>query len=222
MLKVQNLSREFVRNGEQFFAVKAANFHVKKGEMAAVIGQSGSGKSTLFHMIAGMIRATEGSVEFMGRDITKISSSEYTKLRGTDIGYIMQGQNLLQNLTVIENIFLPVSMNKIEKKNHTNADIMRLLDIFGLSHLSNDYPENLSGGEQRRVSIARAFAQNPKLVIADEPTSNLDPENAKIIMDSFKKLTDQGTTVLVSTHNMDFVSYADRCFEMSKGVLTER
>ena len=222
MLKVQNLSREFVRNGEQFFAVKAANFHVKKGEMAAVIGQSGSGKSTLFHMIAGMIRATEGFVEFMGRDITKISSSEYTKLRGTDIGYIMQGQNLLQNLTVIENIFLPVSMNKIEIKNHTNADIMRLLDIFGLSHLSNDYPENLSGGEQRRVSIARAFAQNPKLVIADEPTSNLDPENAKIIMDSFKKLTDQGTTVLVSTHNMDFVSYADRCFEMSKGVLTER
>lgn len=220
MLKVHNLSREFVRNGEKFLAVNSVNFHIKKGEMAAFIGQSGSGKSTLFHMITGMIRATDGTVEIMGRDVTKISPAEFTRLRGTDIGYIMQGQNLLQNLTVRENIYLPVSMNPDNK--NAQKDIEQLLETFGLSHMSDEYPENLSGGEQRRVSIARAFVQNPKLVIADEPTSNLDPENAKIIMKSFKKLSDQGTTVLISTHNLDFVSYADRCFEMVKGILTEK
>lgn len=220
MLKVHNLSREFVRNGEKFLAVNGVSFHIKKGEMAAFIGQSGSGKSTLFHMITGMIRATEGTVEIMGRDVTKISSAEFARLRGTDIGYIMQGQNLLQNLTVRENIYLPVSMNPDNERG--KKDIEQLLETFGLSHMADEYPENLSGGEQRRVSIARAFVQNPKLVIADEPTSNLDPENAKIIMESFKKLSDQGTTVLISTHNLDFISYADRCFEMTKGVLAEK
>lgn len=220
MLKVHNLSREFVRNGEKFLAVNGVSFHIKKGEMAAFIGQSGSGKSTLFHMITGMIRATEGTVEIMGRDVTKISSAEFARLRGTDIGYIMQGQNLLQNLTVRENIYLPVSMNPDNERG--KKDIERLLETFGLSHMADEYPENLSGGEQRRVSIARAFVQNPNLVIADEPTSNLDPENAKIIMESFKKLSDQGATVLISTHNLDFISYADRCFEMTKGVLSEK
>lgn len=220
MLKVHNLSREFVRNGEKFLAVNDVSFHIKKGEMAAFIGQSGSGKSTLFHMITGMIRATEGTVEIMGRDVTKISSAEFARLRGTDIGYIMQGQNLLQNLTVRENIYLPVSMNPDNERG--KKDIERLLETFGLAHMADEYPENLSGGEQRRVSIARAFVQNPNLVIADEPTSNLDPENAKIIMESFKKLSDQGATVLISTHNLDFISYADRCFEMTKGVLSEK
>lgn len=218
MLKVVNLSREFKRNGEKFLAVDGAAFHVHEGEMAAVIGQSGSGKSTLFHMISGMIRPTEGEIFIQGKDVSKMTDAEITRLRGTDVGYIMQGQNLLQNLTVLENIYLPSSMNK----NHTDMDVEELLETFGLTHLANEYPENLSGGEQRRVSIARSFVQNPKLVIADEPTSNLDPENAKIIMEFFKKIAEKGTTVLVSTHNMDFVNYADRCFEMQQGHLTER
>lgn len=147
-----------------------------------------------------------------------MTDAEITRLRGTDVGYIMQGQNLLQNLTVLENIYLPSSMNK----NDTDIDVGKLLETFGLSHLAAEYPENLSGGEQRRVSVARSFVQNPKLVIADEPTSNLAPENAKIIMEFFKQIAEKGTTVLVSTHNMDSVNYADRCFEMRQGHLVER
>lgn len=218
MLKVVNLSREFKRNGKKFLAVDGADFQVHEGEMAAVIGQSGSGKSTLFHMISGMIRPTEGEIFIQGKDVVKMTDAEITRLRGTDVGYIMQGQNLLQNLTVLENIYLPSSMNK----NDTNIDVGKLLETFGLSHLADEYPENLSGGEQRRVSVARSFVQNPMLVIADEPTSNLDPENAKIIMEFFKQIAEKGTTVLVSTHNMDFVNYADRCFEMRQGHLAER
>lgn len=174
----------------------------------------------MFHLISGMIRPTEGTIRFLGRDVTKMSVSEITRLRGTDMGYIMQGQNLLQNLTVMENIYLPVSMNKRMK--NADFDIQELLDTFGLSHLAEEYPENLSGGEQRRVSIARSFVQKPQLVIADEPTSNLDPENTKIIMEYFRKMSESGTTVLVSTHNMDFVNYADRCLEMDKGHLKEK
>ena len=220
MLQVENLSREFVRGGMRFPAVDHVSFQADKGELLVVIGQSGSGKSTLFHLISGMIRPTEGTIRFLGRDVTKMSVSEITRLRGTDMGYIMQGQNLLQNLTVMENIYLPVSMNKRMK--NADFDIQELLDTFGLSHLAEEYPENLSGGEQRRVSIARSFVQKPQLVIADEPTSNLDPENTKIIMEYFRKMSESGTTVLVSTHNMDFVNYADRCLEMDKGHLKEK
>lgn len=218
MLKVEKLSREFKRNGEKFLAVDGVDFQIHEGEMAAVIGQSGSGKSTLFHMISGMIRPTKGSIQIQGKDVVNMTNAEFTRLRGTDVGYIMQGQNLLQNLTVLENIYLPISMNR----NETDTNVEELLETFGLSHLASEYPENLSGGEQRRVSIARAFVQKPKIVIADEPTSNLDPENAKIIMEFFKKIAAEETTVLVSTHNMDFVSYVDRCFEMCHGHLTER
>ena len=220
MLQVENLSREFVRGGKRFPAVDHVSFQADTGELLVVIGQSGSGKSTLFHLISGMIRPTEGTIRFLGRDVTKMSVSEITRLRGTDMGYIMQGQNLLQNLTVMENIYLPVSMNKRMK--NADFDIQELLDTFGLSHLAEEYPENLSGGEQRRVSIARSFVQKPQLVIADEPTSNLDPENTKIIMEYFRKMSESGTTVLVSTHNMDFVNYADRCLEMDKGHLKEK
>ena len=220
MLQVENLSRECVRGGKRVPAVDHVSFQADKGELLVVIGQSGSGKSTLFHLISGMIRPTEGTIRFLGRDVTKMSVSEITRLRGTDMGYIMQGQNLLQNLTVMENIYLPVSMNKRMK--NADFDIQELLDTFGLSHLAEEYPENLSGGEQRRVSIARSFVQKPQLVIADEPTSNLDPENTKIIMEYFRKMSESGTTVLVSTHNMDFVNYADRCLEMDKGHLKEK
>lgn len=219
ILRTENLSREFMRAGKKFAAVDQVSFSVKQGEMIAVTGQSGSGKSTLFHLISGMIRPTAGEIYLFEKSVKEMSGAEITELRGTRLGYIMQGQNLLQNLTVLENICLPASMSKSEKS--TEEEVNALLETFGLAKLAEEYPENLSGGEQRRVSIARAFVQKPELVIADEPTSNLDPENAKIIMDFFRKMTDNGITVFVSTHNMDFASYADRCLKMEKGRLTE-
>lgn len=215
ILEVEHLCREFMRGKQTFLAVSDVSFQIEKGEMVVLTGQSGSGKSTLFHMLTGMIQPTRGKITLFEQDLSKLKPAQISNLRGSDLGYIMQGQNLLQNLTVMENILLPFSLRKGKIVNRT--EINDLLELLGLTHLQNEYPANLSGGEQRRVSIARTFAQNPKLVIADEPTSNLDPENARIIMEYFKQKVEEGTSVLVSTHNMEFVNYANRCLQMEHG-----
>ena len=137
-----------------------------------------------------------------------------------DLGYIMQGQNLLQNLTVMENILLPLSLGKNRKPDKER--ITYLTELLGIQNMLSEYPANLSGGEQRRVSIARTFTQNPKLVVADEPTSSLDMENSEIIMKYFQKMAKEGTTILVSTHDREFANYADRCLWMKKGKLEKR
>ena len=144
---------------------------------------------------------------------------ELSELRRGDLGYIMQGQNLLPNLTVTENIMLPVSVGK--KKRQPKEDMGNLVELLGIQDMMSEYPYNLSGGEQRRVAIARAFYQQPKLVIADEPTSSLDAENSEIIMKYFKKMVADGVAILVSTHDRDFMNYADKCYWMKKGELTK-
>ncbi len=218
MLKTEHLYREFKRGKEKFYAVNDLNIEIKKGELITVIGHSGGGKSTFFHMLTGMIRPTSGSILFEGKDLAKISPAEFSKLRGTKIAYIMQGQNLLPNFTVLENVCLPSSLNKLPVD---KEKAMKLLSQFGVEQFAMEYPGKLSGGEQRRVAIARAFMQDPHLVIADEPTSSLDPENSKIIMEFFRKVSREGVTVLISTHDVEFVEYADRCFHMEKGTLRE-
>ena len=153
-------------------------------------------------------------------EIEKMNDRQLSVLRGGDLGYIMQGQNLLQNLTVMENILLPLSLGKNRKPDKER--ITYLTELLGIQNMLSEYPTNLSGGEQRRVSIARTFAQNPKLVVADEPTSSLDMENSEIIMKYFQKMAKEGTTILVSTHDREFANYADRCLWMKKGKLEKR
>ena len=153
-------------------------------------------------------------------EIEKMNDRQLSVLRGGDLGYIMQGQNLLQNLTIMENILLPLSLGKNRKPDKER--ITYLTELLGIQNMLSEYPANLSGGEQRRVSIARTFAQNPKLVVADEPTSSLDMENSEIIMKYFQKMAKEGTTILVSTHDREFVNYADRCLWMKKGKLEKR
>lgn len=218
ILEVKNLTREFCRNDIRFSAVDHVDFEVVPGKLTAIIGQSGSGKSTLFHLISGMIQPTEGEIKILGQDVAKMNESQKATLRGTDLAYIMQGHNLLHNFTVLENLYMPSSLNgKTVSKEMAES----LMTEFGIANLCEEYPANLSGGEQRRVAIARAFMQSPKLVIADEPTSNLDPENSHVIMVFFKKMTEKGITVLVSTHDMDFVDYADVCYRMKNGQLMQ-
>lgn len=149
-----------------------------------------------------------------------MNDRQLSVLRGGDLGYIMQGQNLLQNLTVMENILLPLSLGKNRKPDKER--ITYLTELLGIQNMLSEYPANLSGGEQRRVSIARTFAQNPKLVVADEPTSSLDMENSEIIMKYFQKMAKEGTTILVSTHDREFANYTDRCLWMKKGKLEKR
>ena len=180
IVKTENLSREFVRGKNQFYAVDHVNLEVEEKELVAIMGQSGSGKSTLFHMLTGILKPTEGKITVLDHEIEKMNDRQLSVLRGGDLGYIMQGQNLLQNLTVMENILLPLSLGKNRKPDKER--ITYLTELLGIQNMLSEYPANLSGGEQRRVSIARTFAQNPKLVVADEPTSSLDMENSEIIM----------------------------------------
>lgn len=219
ILKTENLSREFVRGDRRFYAVNQVNMEIDENELSIIMGQSGSGKSTLFHMLTGILKPTEGSIELMGQKVENMTEVQLSELRGGDLGYIMQGQNLLPNLTVAENIMLPVSMGKMKRK--PKEDMEKLVELLGIQDMTSEYPYNLSGGEQRRVAIARAFYQQPKLVIADEPTSSLDVENSEIIMKYFKKMAADGIAILVSTHDREFINYADQCYWMKKGKLTK-
>ena len=210
IVKTENLSREFVRGKNQFYAVDHVNLEVEEKELVAIMGQSGSGKSTLFHMLTGILKPTEGKITVLDHEIEKMNDRQLSVLRGGDLGYIMQGQNLLQNLTVMENILLPLSLGKNRKPDKER--ITYLTELLGIQNMLSEYPANLSGGEQRRVAIARTFAQNPKLVVADGP----------IIMKYFQKMAKEGTTILVSTHDREFANYADRCLWMKKGKLEKR
>ncbi len=220
IVKAENLSRIFLRGKSSFYAVDHVNLKVEEKELVTIMGQSGSGKSTLFHMLTGILKPTEGNISILGRQIDKMPDKELSMLRGSELGYIMQGQNLLQNLTVWENILLPVSLGK--KRKIDQERVIYLTDLLGISELLREYPANLSGGEQRRVSIARTFVLNPQIVIADEPTSSLDMENSEIIMRYFQKMSGEGTTILVSTHDKEFANYADRCLWMEKGKLSQK
>ena len=200
IVKTENLSREFVRGKNQFYAVDHVN--VEEKELVAIMGQSGSGKSTLFHMLTGILKPTEGKITVLDHEIEKMNDRQLSVLRGGDLGYIMQGQNLLQNLTVMENILLPLSLGKNRKPDKER--ITYLTELLGIQNMLSEYPANLSGGEQRRVSIARTFTQNPKLVVADEPTSSLDMENSEIIMKYFQKKERQSWSV-PTTENLQIM-----------------
>lgn len=216
MLVVENLYRGYERkNKDKFNAVEDVSFSLKKGTLAGITGPSGSGKSTLFHLISGLTSPTKGRIYLNQRSIDNLSQKELAKIRNEEIGYIMQGTNLIQNLTIIENICLPIAFsNRVENPYERG---MELLEEFGLKGMEKEYPSSLSGGEQKRVSIARTFAQCPELVIADEPTSNLDEENVAIIMKFFRKMCNKGMTILFSTHEKELLSFADESFEMNKG-----
>lgn len=216
MLIVENLYRGYERkNKNKFNAVEDVSFSLKKGTLTGITGPSGSGKSTLFHLITGLVNPSGGNIYLNERNISNLSQNELAQIRNEEIGYIMQGTNLIQNLTIIENICLPIAFsNKVENPYEIGIE---LLEEFGLKGMENEYPSSLSGGEQKRVSIARTFAQSPALVIADEPTSNLDEENVAIIMKFFKKMCNKGMTILFSTHEKELLSFADKSFKMNKG-----
>lgn len=216
ILEVKNLYREYERkNKTKFNAVEDISFSLKKGSLTGITGPSGSGKSTLFHLLSGLVKPTSGDIILNDRSICELNENELSHMRNSEIGYIMQGANLIPNLTIIENICLPMAFSS--KENNTLERGRKLLKEFGLENMENEFPANISGGEQKRVSIARTFAQNPSLIIADEPTSNLDDENSIIIMEFFKKMCNEGMTILFSTHEKELLSYADRVLTISKG-----
>lgn len=217
MIKVENLTKKFTRNGRDFDAVRNVSLEVKKGEFAAIIGHSGSGKTTLFNMIAGLIAPLSGKIYIDGSEITAMAENEKAVFRNQNMGYVLQGQSLLNNFTILDNICMPAYLSSNSKEFRERA--LELLKQIGLEEFSKEYPSNLSGGEIRRVSIVRAMLNQPKVILADEPTSNLDPENSHTVMQMLKDISAQGTTVILSTHELEYLSYVDTVFKMNQGKL---
>ena len=222
-LCAKGAARQYFRNSKGsnvFYAVESTDLELEGGSLTAVLGRSGSGKSTLLNMMAGLLKPTLGTVELDGTDIYALSDAERSRLRNERFGIIPQGQTALLSLTVMENVLLPVEMyggDVLGRKNKA----LELLTKLGIERLSGVYPADLSGGEMRRLAIARALINDPSVILADEPTGDLDDENTAEVLGILRSLADKGAAVLLVTHENDAVSYADRVFRMAEGRLSE-
>ncbi len=219
-LTLNNLTKEFKRGDTSFKAVNDVSLSVEPGDFVCIIGRSGSGKSTLLNMVSGLLTPTSGSIEVDGQYILSLSDREASRYRNSKVGYVLQGQSALANLTVLDNVRLPRYFDK--RDNDDVEEALRLLKKVGIEHLAGAYPRQLSGGELKRVSIARALINNPDYLIADEPTSDVDAQTTAEILELIKSITQKGTAVLVVTHELDMLEYGNRTLVMEAGVLTER
>lgn len=217
MLKIKELTKTFSRQNRSFEAVDHVDFSINGGEMVVLTGPSGCGKSTFFHLICGITKADSGTILFDREDISSYTDKQWAQLRATKISYILQGDSLLPNFTVLENICLPHQLCGNTAELEVRA--MEMLKAFGLEAMANDYPSNLSGGERRRVAIIRAFVHEPKLVVADEPTSDLDEENTSMIIHFFQQQAKQGKAILISTHDLSCFRPGMIRYKMEQGVM---
>jgi len=204
---------------EQLTILHALDLHIKRGQFVSVIGPSGSGKSTLLGLIAGLDSPTSGQILLDGRDITSMSEDELAEYRGGLLGFIFQSFHLIPSLTAYENILIPMEIMGVSR---ARERAQALLDEVGLHDRGHHYPSQLSGGEQQRVAIARAFANDPRILLADEPTGNLDSKNGAHIFDLLLKLNrERGTTLLLVTHDHQLADLADRKISLSDGRIVE-
>ena len=221
MLELRNIGMKF-KSGESFIEVlKDINFSIDVGQSIALVGPSGSGKSTLLQIAALLEQPTSGSVIINGIDTNEISDEERTKLRRENLGFVYQFHNLLPEFSALENVMIPQILRKIPKK-EAEKRARELLDQVELSHRMHQNPKKLSGGEQQRVAIARALANNPNIIIADEPTGNLDPKNSEIVFNLLLDLIRKNNmSVFMATHNMDLAHRLDKVVNLSNGNLCE-
>lgn len=219
LLQVTDLNKTYQRGHESFYAVQDANLNINAGDFISIIGRSGSGKSTFLNMITGFLTPTTGTVFLDNINLHSLGDEKLSALRNSRFGYIPQGSGLLSNLTVFENVCLPFYLGTQE--GHIEDRASFLLDEIELAHLAKMYPANLSGGELRRIMIARALINSPDILIADEPTSDLDPETTKDIMDLFVRINKKGTTMLIVTHELSTLEYGNRVLSMQNGQLSE-
>jgi len=205
----------------EYPALRGANLSISDGEFVAVVGPSGSGKSTLLHILGGLDKPTRGRVIVKDVDIAQLGSVKLAEYRNKVIGFVFQFYNLLPYLTAIENVELPMAISGVDPRTR-RAKALNLLEIFGLQKMAFKRPYELSGGEQQRIAIARALANNPKIVLADEPTGNLDSKNAELVVRSFKKLADdRGMTIVMVSHNVELTKYCNKIVKLRDGEITE-
>lgn len=222
MLQVDKLTKIFSSGDTKVTAVKEVSFTVPEGQFASIIGRSGSGKSTLLSILGALEKPSSGSIMVDDKDVAKMHDHALIKYRGQKIGFIFQNYNLVPNLTAIENVMLPMEYAKVPKKERLER-AKKLLSQVGLEKDQQQRkPGRLSGGQQQRVAIARALANKPKLILADEPTGNLDSQTGKMIFDLLHGLArTENTTILAVTHDLSIAGKTDKTFKLHDGVLTE-
>lgn len=220
MIKITNMSKIYKMGENEVHALNNVNLKIKEHEFVSIIGPSGSGKSTLMNMLGCLDVPTSGEYILDGKEIKKMSDDELAKIRNDKIGFVFQGFNLLPKLTAIENIELPLIYQGVSaKERHQRAKIA--LENVGLGDRIDHKPTELSGGQQQRVAIARALITNPPLILADEPTGNLDSSSGKEIMEIFHKLNENGNTIVLITHDNGVAAQAQRMIKIQDGKLTE-
>lgn len=217
IIEVEGLRKVFRFGGVDVPALRGVSLEIESGEFAAVLGPSGSGKSTLFHVIGGMLAPTSGSVRVGGHELLNLTDSERTQLRKSMVGFVFQRFNLIATLTAEENIRIAQHIAGTSSDDESHLD--QIIRILGIQHRLRHKPYALSGGEQQRVAIARALVNQPRIVLADEPTGNLDSENSLAVLDTLKRLNKElGQTVLMITHDADAAARCtDRVIRMKDG-----
>jgi len=221
-VELHNVSKSYREGEAERVVLRDVSVTIGRGEIVVLLGRSGSGKSTLLNVIAGIDRPTAGTVTVEGMELTALDEQARTRFRRAHIGFVFQFFNLIPLLTVEENLLLPLDLNnRADAKGVARA--RELLDRVGLGDRGDSYPERLSGGEQQRVAIARALIHEPALILADEPTGNLDTETATGVLDLLDTLArEAGRTVLMVTHSREVVGVADRIYAIQRGALVER
>ncbi|KAA4661446.1 ABC transporter ATP-binding protein [Bacteroides ovatus] len=218
MIKTEKLSMLFTTEEVQTKALNDVTLQVEQGEFVAIMGPSGCGKSTLLNILGTLDSPTSGSYFFEGKQVDKMTENQLTALRKGNLGFIFQSFNLIDELTVYENVELPLvylGMKTLQRKERVN----KVLEKVNLLHRANHYPQQLSGGQQQRVAIARAVVTNPKLILADEPTGNLDSKNGAEVMNLLTELNKEGTTIIMVTHSQHDASFAHRTVHLFDGSL---
>lgn len=222
MISLNHISKTYETPAGKFAALKSINLNIEAGQFVGIVGKSGSGKSTLLNMVAGIDRPSSGSVAVAGTEIHGLSENKLAFWRGRNVGFVFQFFQLLPTLTAAENVMLPMDFAKTLPFRERRKRAIALLERVAVGAQADKLPATLSGGEQQRVAIARALANAPPLVLADEPTGNLDSVTATAILDLFRDMANQGTTVVIATHEADIARVIDRRIEISDGALVNQ
>lgn len=218
IVELRDVWKEYELGRSKVQALRGVTLDVEEGEFLAVVGPSGSGKSTLLHLIGGLDRPTRGTMRVVGVEVSSLrDDGQLSRFRNEYVGFVFQMFYLVPRLTALENVELPLVARGVEPAERRKASL-EALKMVGLEHRARHRPTEMSGGEQQRVAIARAIVSKPKLLLADEPTGNLDSANAKLVMELFRKLIDEiGVTVLMATHNLELLDYCDRAVRLVDG-----
>ncbi len=219
LISLTNISKSFLTEEIETRALNDVNLTINKGEYISLSGQSGCGKSTLLSLLGLLDSTTSGTYQLAGSDVSTLTRDERAKIRSKQIGFVFQSFNLISDLTVFENVMLPLTYQSGKSKSEIENKVNEVLDKVEMSHRKNHYPSQLSGGQQQRVAVARALVNDPAIILADEPTGNLDSKNAEAVLKLFDQLHEDGATICMVTHDPASAQRASRCLEMFDGQL---